>query len=85
MFYVALVLSFAVPVILMAWLYLRLDYQLRAEDKVDVRGFELVGNLAFAALIDLVDDRPFGIRAPRMDGRDPDPRQARYRHGRPTL
>jgi hypothetical protein len=84
MFYVALASAFVVPAIVMALIYLRLDYQLRAEDKVDVRGFELVGNLAFSVLNDLVDDRPFGIRAPRMDGREADRREGRYRQGHPA-
>jgi hypothetical protein len=73
MFYVALVLALCAPVSVMAWLYLRLELQLRAEDKVCVRGLEQVGNAAFAALVALSDDRPFGIKAPRMDSFQSEP------------
>ena len=67
MFYVALALILAVPIAVLAWLYLRLDFQLRREDKICVRVLELIGNAAFVAFTDWADDRPFGIKAPRMD------------------
>jgi hypothetical protein len=68
MFYVALALVFVGPVCVMAWHYVRLERQLRAEDKLCVGGLEFVGNATFAALTDLADDQPFGIKAPAMDG-----------------
>jgi hypothetical protein len=67
MFYFTLALVLAAPVCVMAWHYVRLELQLRTEDKVCARGLELIGSAAISAFIDLADDRPFGITAPRMD------------------
>lgn len=67
MFYLALALALAVPTSILAWLYLRLELQLRTEDKICVRVLELVGDAAFVAFTDWADDRPFGIKAPSMD------------------
>jgi hypothetical protein len=78
MFYVALTLVLATPISIMAWLYLRLDLQLRAEDKMCARRLERFGNAVSAAFIDLVDDRPFGIKGPRLDAFRSEPINRRW-------
>jgi hypothetical protein len=66
MFHVALLLVLAAPIGIMAWVYVRVELQLRTQDRV-CRDLEHVGDFAFEALIDLADDRPFGIKAPRIE------------------
>jgi len=78
MFYATLALGLATPISIMAWLYLRLDLQLRAEDKIRERRLERFGNAMFAAFIDLVDDRPFGIKGPRLDAFQSEPINRRW-------
>ena len=62
MFYVALALILAAPTFVLAWLYLRLELELRTEDRISTPGLDA----AFEAFIDLADDQPFGIRSPSL-------------------
>lgn len=78
MFYVALALGLLLPTSILAWLCLRLELQLRREDKVRTQRWERFGDAAFAALVDLTDDRPFGIRAPRLGSFQPEPINRRF-------